>query len=157
MGWDIFGSNANERMDRWDGISFIRRFGCVVVRSCGVFILFSSLRTREEVEDEPTASTAGAPGAPPTTTAAATTSKHERCTLEAGIEVGIQPGSYKLVYRDGTADAFVVLRGGEGGSEDEEKEEQRQRARKEERVRRVDSWVERIREGKGEEEVIDEE
>lgn len=91
-------------------------------------------RTREEVEDEPT-----------TSAATGGMTKPERCVLEAGVEVGIQPGSYKLVYRDGTSDVLVVMRP-RGTSDDEEgeKEESRGRARKEERTRRVDSWLARV-------------
>jgi len=86
-------------------------------------------RTREETDDDPAGGTS-----------AMTTTKLERCVVEAGVEVGIQPGSCKLVYRNGTEDVVFRWRTAE---EEEEQVVSRMAARSEERARRVAGWLSR--------------
>ena len=92
------------------------------------FFSYRTCRTREEVEgEEHTAAGAGLGNVKP-----------ERCVSVSGLEVGIQPGTHKLVYRNGTEDIFFRWKT-EG--EDGQAATARLAARREERSRRLDSWL----------------
>ena len=61
------------------------------------------------------------------------TSRPERCVLSRGLEVGVQPGTYKLLYRNGSGDALWRWR----TKEEEVVISTRAVAQSEERVRKM--------------------